>query len=109
VADVAFPVSPCAQKLRSQAQVEREIRGCLPVILQEEGGVALPVGVVVNAAAAKTELGRSAHKIAKVFHIRTRCIREEKLPIEHLREQFLQPHARVLSAYGEVVLARNPA
>ena len=66
VADVAVPVSPRPQKLRPQSQVDREVRSRLPVILQKHRGVALPVSVVVNAAAAEAELRHSLHKIPKV-------------------------------------------
>ena len=66
VANVAVAICPCAQELRPQAKIQSEIRGGLPVILREDGRVVLPVGVVIDASASETELGRAADEISEV-------------------------------------------
>ena len=85
IADVAIAVGPRAQELGAQSQVQGEIGGHLPVILRKHCGIALPVGVVVNAAATKAELRRAAHEVGEIGG-RRRSVGEEKLPIEHLRK-----------------------
>ena len=56
VADVAQVVMKRTQHFGSQAQVQRELRAHLPIILGKEGIVVVAVLVVVDAAATKTEI-----------------------------------------------------
>lgn len=103
---MAIAVRPRAEKFRAQPQVERERLRGLPVILREDGGIALLVSVVVNAAAAETE-GRSA--TYKVAEVRRPGVDEEQLSVENLREQLVEAHPHILAAKGERVRAVHPA
>ena len=66
VADVAGAVSPGAEELRAQAQVQSQVRRGFPVILRKDRVIVLAVLVVVDAAAAKAELGRALYEILEI-------------------------------------------
>src|SRR5262249_27045346 len=66
IADVAIAVAPRAQEFTPQPHVDRESLRGLPIILRKDRRIALPVSMVINTAAAKTESWRAANEVAKV-------------------------------------------
>src|SRR5258708_20995062 len=61
VANVTTAVSPRSQEFSPQAQVQREIGRCLPVVLHKHSRVVLPVFVVVYPSPAKPALRLAPH------------------------------------------------
>jgi hypothetical protein len=66
VADVAVLIGPGAEEFRAQAEVQREIASGLPVVLDEDGRIVLPIFVVINASPAETKLRSATDKVPEV-------------------------------------------
>jgi len=86
----------------------------LPIVLREEREIVGTVLVVVNAAAAETEVGSAEQEFLPVGEFgRIRgtkdcSVHKEELAIENLREEFIEVNARVLTAKAEDVSAFDP-
>ncbi len=89
IADVASVVLPCSKELGAKAEIDREIRAYLPVVLDKEGVILLTVLVGVKSAAAKAELGRAKQEVLEVG-VAVTGVGEEQLPVENLGKFFVE-------------------
>ena len=66
IANMAEIVVERAQQFGAEAQIQRQIRPHLPVILREEPEVVVAVLVIENTASAKAEIRRANNKFLKI-------------------------------------------
>src|SRR5882724_5674728 len=110
----------CADDFRAQAQIERELLIDFPVILREKCEVVGAVFMVIDAAAAEAEIDLARQDLLKIcksanpsdtaiagVHIggNARGIHKEKLPVKHLRKQFVEIDACVLTSEAKGMFA----
>src|SRR5947209_2834921 len=107
VSDVAVIVAECAEKLRPQPQVQRQVGPHLPVILRKQSRVVLAVGVAEQAASTEAEVRLSQQELLEVGE--RPFTDKEQLSIERLREQLVEVYARELTAKAQRVLPPCPA
>ena len=96
------------QKLGTKTKVQRQIGTNLPVILGKQCVVVLAIFVVVNSAATKAECRRTQKEILEVGKAVTRVYKKQ-LPVEYLREKFVEADVGVFTANAYGVLPSYPA
>ena len=104
---MAIAVGPRPQEFGTQAEVQSQVRCGLPVVLGKNGGIVLPVFVIVDAAATEAEGRRALHKILEIGQAVGR-VGEEELPVKDLRKQLVQIDADKLTSEGEGVRSVDP-
>src|SRR5262249_49745450 len=103
-----------AQGFDAQAQIEREVLARFPVVLNEEAEVVRAVFVVINAAAAETEVRSAQQEFLPIGELRgvgraeQGAVHEKELAVKDLREEFVEIDARRFTAEAEYVGAFDP-